>query len=344
MNHEHYMQRCLQLAELGLANAAPNPSVGAVLVHDDVIIGEGYTSAYGGPHGEVNCIQDARAKLAKVPSGSILYVSLEPCSHFGKTPPCSDLIIKENIATVVIACTDPNPLVAGKGIRKLKDAGIEVIENICQEEALELNKRFFTFHQEKRPYIILKWAQSKEGYFAPDSGKQFWITNPKTKALVHTWRSQEMAILVGAKTVLADNPKLNTRLIEGKDPLRVIINTKEQLNPKSQVFEDELPTLLFSYEKMELTSPKEWIPLNQEQDVIPQILNCLYTKNVNSVIVEGGAFTLQQFIDLGLWDEARILTGKNNLKEGILAPKIEGKIMGEFKFMGDQVNILKQHP
>jgi diaminohydroxyphosphoribosylaminopyrimidine deaminase/5-amino-6-(5-phosphoribosylamino)uracil reductase len=189
----------------------------------------------------------------------------------------------------------------------------------------------------------LKWAQSKEGYFATDSGKQFWITNPKTKALVHTWRSQEMAILVGAKTVLADNPKLNTRLIEGKDPLRVIINTKEQLNPKSQVFEDELPTLLFSYEKMELTSPKEWIPLNQEQDVIPQILNCLYTKDINSVIVEGGAFTLQQFIDLGLWDEARILTGKNNLEEGILAPKIEGKIMGEFKFMGDHVNILKQH-
>ncbi len=224
MNHQKYMQRCLDLAKLGLRNAAPNPSVGAVLVYNDEIISEGFTSAYGGAHAEVNCINNLAKTKHHLLAKSTLYVSLEPCSHFGKTPPCSDLIVASKIPTVVIATRDSNPLVAGKGVAKLKASGIAVIEDVLQEEARELNKRFFTFHTKQRPYIILKWAQTPKGIFAPDNNKQFWITNKKTKALVHQGRSEEMAILVGDKTITTDNPRLNVRLVEGKSPIRVVIN------------------------------------------------------------------------------------------------------------------------
>ncbi|MCB9227907.1 MAG: bifunctional diaminohydroxyphosphoribosylaminopyrimidine deaminase/5-amino-6-(5-phosphoribosylamino)uracil reductase RibD [Chitinophagales bacterium] len=334
------MQRCLQLAKQGLRNAAPNPSVGAVLVYQNKIISEAYTSAYGGAHAEVNCLQQIND--AEILKNSTLYVSLEPCSHFGKTPPCSNLIIEKGIKKVVLACQDPNSLVAGKGIAKLKNAGIEVIENILTKEATALNKRFFTFHTKKRPYIILKWAQTPNGYFAPIDKEQFWITNKKTKALVHSWRSQEMAILVGENTIITDNPRLNTRLVAGKNPLRIIINTQQKLNEKSIVFTDGNPTILFSNFEYNIdTETNTIISITDEKNVVKQVLNYLYQHEINSLIVEGGAYTLNEFIANNLWDEARILHGVNELKQGIKAPKIEGIFTEEYKIGTDTIKLLK---
>ena len=343
MNFEVFMKRCLALAKLGVADAAPNPSVGAVLVDEGRIIGEGYTSPYGGPHGEVNCFEDAKSKQENIPKSSVLFVSLEPCSHFGKTPPCSELIIQEGISTVVIACSDPNPLVAGKGIEKLKAAGIKVIEGVCKEEALELNKRFFTFHQKKRPYITLKWAQSQAGIFAPLKEGQFWISNAKTRALVHSWRRDEMSILVGDRTIQIDNPKLNNRLVAGKSPIRLVINTGDPIDKDKQVLKDKLPTYVFSYEDSASYRNKKYIQLDNKHPVLQQVMNKLHLENIHSVLIEGGAFTLQQFIDLDLWDEAKIIIGQNPLNKGILAPDIAGDLLANYQILDDQVKILKNN-
>jgi len=341
MNHELYMQRCLDLAKIGLAAASPNPSVGAVLVHENKIIGEGYTSAYGGAHAEVNCLESVALENKDLISQSTLYVSLEPCSHFGKTPPCSNLIIENNIPKVVIACTDPNPLVAGKGIAKLKAAGIEVVENVLKEAALESNKRFFTFHTKKRPYIILKWAQTPNGFFAPNNNEQFWITNKKTKALVHSWRSQEMGILVGGKTILADNPRLNTRLVEGKNPIRIVINTKDDFKGQLHILDQTIPTIIFGWNKKENKENLQYVLLKPEENIVKQIISTLFDLQINSIIVEGGAATLQQFITQNLWDEARILQGEKELHQGILAPKIKGKVIENYTILKDQIKIIK---
>jgi diaminohydroxyphosphoribosylaminopyrimidine deaminase/5-amino-6-(5-phosphoribosylamino)uracil reductase len=342
MNHEHYMRRCLQLAELGLAEAAPNPSVGAVLVHENKIIGEGYTSPYGGAHGEVNCINNAKVKYGKIPANSILYVSLEPCSHFGKTPPCSDLIIKHKISRVVIANTDPNPLVAGKGIAKLRTVGIEVIEGVLEDQGFQVNKRFFTFHAKKRPYITLKWAQTTSGFFAPNNKEQFWITNKKTKALVHIWRSQEMGILLGANTIRIDNPRLNTRLIAGKSPIRIIIYTHEALDEQVHIFKDGLPTIVFSFKAQKNFNQVKFFQLNPDENIPKQVINTLYEFEINSILIEGGAFTLNSFIEAGLWDEARVLTGAKELPSGIEAPKIRGNLIEEFQILEDNIQILRR--
>ena len=341
MNHEYFMQRCLELAAIGLAEAAPNPSVGAVLVYDNKIIAEGYTSAYGGPHAEVNCINNVKEADQHLISSSRLYVSLEPCSHFGKTPPCSDLLIANKIPQVIIANKDPNPLVAGKGIVKLKESGIEVIEGVLEKEGLELNRRFFTFHTKKRPYIILKWAQTPGGYFAPDNNSQFWITTKKTKALVHSWRSQEMAILVGENTILSDDPRLNTRLVAGKNPLRIVVNTKQHLDEQLQIFQDGLPTLVFTFEERANFKKVKFICLNSDGSILKQILDKLYELHINSVIVEGGAYTLNKFIEEELWDEARILTGTKELASGIKAPKILGTQKDSFNILEDKIEILR---
>lgn len=340
MNHEYFMQRCFDLASIGLANASPNPSVGAVLVHENNIIGEGFTSAYGGSHAEVNCLKSVKAEAVNLIKESRLYVSLEPCSHFGKTPPCSDLIIAYQIPHVIIANQDPNPLVAGKGIAKLKTSGIIVTENILAEKGCELNKRFFTFHTKKRPYIILKWAQTTMGFFAPDNNSQFWITNKKTKALVHAWRSQEMAILVGEKTILNDNPRLDTRLVAGKSPIRIVVNTEQHLDEKLVIFQDGNPTIVFTFEQRANFGATTFVHLIKEESIIKQILAKLYQLAINSVIIEGGAYTLNAFIEAGLWDEARILTGEKELSKGIQAPKISGTSISEFKILNDNIQIL----
>ena len=285
----------------------PNPSVGAVLVHNNKIIAEGYTSAYGGSHAEVNCIAFAKANTPELIAQSTLYVSLEPCSHWGKTPPCADLVIASGIKKVVIGTIDPFAKVAGAGIKRLIQAGVDVTVGIQEKECQEINKRFFTYHEKKRPYIILKWAETADGFIAPktrDAQQPVWVTNTYSRQLVHKWRSEEMAILVGGKTVLEDNPSLTTRDWEGKNPLRVVIDTKGNLGKNLAVFNQEAETLV--------------IPSTD-----PQLISeTLYDKEIQSVIIEGGAQTLQQFIDVNLWDEARIFKGNISFSDGTRAPQL----------------------
>lgn len=283
----------------------PNPSVGAVLVHKKRIIAEGFTSAYGGPHAEVNCIAYAKANTPQLIPESTLYVSLEPCSHFGKTPPCADLIIRSQIPRVVIGTIDPYAQVAGRGIQKLKDAGIEVIVGVLEKECLESNARFFTFHLKKRPYIILKWAASQDGFIAPVSkNKQepVWITNRFSRQLVHKWRSEEQAILIGAATALADNPSLTTRDWSGESPIRVVLDNRANLPKELNVFNEDAKTI-----RLSTTNPIE-------------ICKHLYTNGIQSIIIEGGARTLQAFIDANFWDEARVFAGTSVFKAGVKAP------------------------
>ena len=285
----------------------PNPSVGAVLVHNNKIIAEGYTSAYGGSHAEVNCIAFAKANTPELIAQSTLYVSLEPCSHWGKTPPCADLVIASGIKKVVIGTIDPFAKVAGAGIKRLIQAGVDVTVGVLEKKCQELNKRFFTYHEKKRPYIILKWAETADGFIAPktrDAQQPVWITNTYSRQLVHKWRSEEMAILVGGKTVLEDNPSLTTRDWEGKNPLRVVIDTKGNLDNNLTVFSQDAETLLLS-------------------STDPQLISeTLYDKEIQSVIIEGGAQTLQQFIDVNLWDEARIFKGNISFSDGTRAPQL----------------------
>ncbi len=303
MDHEFYMQRCLQLAKQGMPLARPNPLVGCVIAHKNKIIGEGFHKEYGGPHAEVNAVNSVMDP-SLLPLSTI-YVSLEPCAHFGKTPPCADLIIKHNIQQVVISCIDTFSEVAGKGIQRLKDAGVDVITGILENEGRELNKRFFTFHEQKRPYIILKWAQTPDGFIDKprtqgETGIR-WITGAETKQLVHQWRSEEMGILVGHNTWINDRPALTVREVEGKNPVRIIWSFS-------------------STEELGLNSGDLVVSGN-----VHQILEECYSKGIQSVFVEGGAKTLQQFMDSGLWDEARIFHGNVNFNEGIKAPVIDAK-------------------
>lgn len=305
--HEKYIKRCIDLAKNGFPSAMPNPSVGAVLVVDDIIIAEGYTSAYGGPHAEVNAISFAKTHTPDLLTKATLYVTLEPCSHYGKTPPCANLIVASGIPEVVIGTIDPHSKVAGNGIKKLIEADIQVTVGILEQECYELNKRFFTYHQKKRPYIILKWAETRDGYIAPlsrDKTAPVWITNPYSRQLVHKWRSEEQAILVGAQTVLADNPSLTTRDWKGASPIRIVLDERGNLPESAQVFNKQAPTLTIS-----------------SQDPIV-ILNTLFEKEIQSVIIEGGSKTIQHFIDSGFWDEARVFTGTIAFGEGTKAPML----------------------
>ncbi len=299
------------MAKNGLPTAMPNPSVGAVLVHKDRIIAEGYTSEYGGAHAEVNCIAFAKMHDPEKISKSTLYVTLEPCSHYGKTPPCADLIIESGIKRVVVGTIDPFAKVAGAGIMKLMNAGVDVLVGIMEEECKELNKRFFTYHQKKRPFIILKWAQTMDGFIAPlerDEQEPVWITNTYSRQLVHKWRSEEMAILVGGRTVIEDNPSLTTRDWEGKNALRVVVDTKQNLPQDLTIFDTQAETMVVSTDN-------------------PQaICDSLYTKEIQSVLIEGGAKTLQKFIDAGLWDEARVFYGNTSFGTGVKAPFFNSRI------------------
>lgn len=304
--HNTYIKRCIALAKNGLPAAMPNPSVGAVLVHNDTIIAEGYTSAYGGPHAEVNCIAFAKANTPELIAKSTLYVSLEPCSHWGKTPPCADLVIDSGIERVVIGTIDPFAKVAGAGIKKLMQAGVDVTVGVLEKECQEVNKRFFTYHNEKRPFIILKWAETANGFIAPasrDKQEPVWITNPHSRQLVHKLRSEEMGILVGGKTVIEDNPTLTTRDWHGSNPTRIVIDTQGNLPEELHIFNNEAPTIV-----LKDRDPKS-------------ICKELFEHNIQSVIVEGGAATLQRFIDAALWDEASVFTGLTNFNAGIKAPK-----------------------
>jgi diaminohydroxyphosphoribosylaminopyrimidine deaminase/5-amino-6-(5-phosphoribosylamino)uracil reductase len=338
------MRRCLELAQLGLGNVSPNPMVGAVIVHNDNIIGEGYHQKYGEPHAEVNAINKVInnfSNYAELLRQSTIYVSLEPCAHYGKTPPCADLIIKHQVPKVVVGCRDPFEQVNGKGIEKLQAAGIEVISGILEEECKWLNRRFFTRVQKHRPYIILKWAQTADGFFAPADGSQLWITGLESRKLVHQWRGEEDAILVGTNTVAIDNPQLNVRYGKGKLPKRIVIDRDLKLSRDLNVFDQSVETLVFNRIKTEFDGKIKYIALEDFERFVPQyILYQLYLQDIQSVIIEGGAKTLNSFIDAGLWDEARIFTGETVLNNGIEAPEVKGTIADEIFSGTDQLKII----
>ncbi|MEP6712510.1 MAG: bifunctional diaminohydroxyphosphoribosylaminopyrimidine deaminase/5-amino-6-(5-phosphoribosylamino)uracil reductase RibD [Ferruginibacter sp.] len=338
-NHETYMQRCLQLAQLGEGNVMPNPMVGAVLVHKGIVIGEGYHQQYGQAHAEVNCINNVKEANKHLISQSTLYVSLEPCNHFGKTPPCADLIIKHQIPEVIIACTDPFEKVNGSGIKKLQDAGIKVLEGILNEEAIELNKRFFTFHKKQRPYIILKWAQSNNLKIADQESKAVKITNEITDRLVHKWRSEEAAILVGTNTALNDNPALTTRLWPGKNPVRIVIDRQLKLPQHLQLFDGSIATIVINNIKKEENENTILYKIAKKENLPTALMNLLYRRQLSSLIVEGGAALLQSFIDAGLWDEARIITNNDLIIEnGIEAPDLKNnKLINTEQVLTDSI-------
>lgn len=321
------IKRCIQLAYNGLGTTYPNPLVGCVIVHDGKIIGEGWHQKAGEPHAEVRAIASVKDK--SLLAESTLYVSLEPCSHYGKTPPCADLIIAHRIPHVVIGTTDPFAKVAGRGIEKLRAAGCEVTVGVMEKECRELNKRFFTFHEKKRPYIFLKWAETADGFIAPahkDTLAPVWITDVYTRQEVHKMRSEEQAILVGVGTVLADNPSLDTRDWYGKNPLRVIIDPHLHSPKEFKVWNDLQPTLFIT--NKEKVSDKNYgvqteiIGIDFTHNVPQQICDLLYQRNIQSLIVEGGAYTLQQFINAGLYDEMRIYKSEVTFGEGVKAPQI----------------------
>ncbi len=334
---EQFMQRCLDLALKGLGNVAPNPLVGCVIVHDGKIIGEGYHERFGGTHAEVNAINSVSNQELLLQS--TLYVNLEPCSHFGKTPPCADLIILKKIPCIAIGSIDPNPLVGGKGVLKLKDAGIDVSLGVLQKASDFLNCRFFTFHVKHRPYIILKWAQSSDGFIAPQESKQFWLTNVQSKKLVHKWRSEEQAILVGRKTVETDNPQLTVRLWHGKNPIRITIDKNLELGSNHSIFSRDAPTIVFNQIESSVNRNTEHIKVDFEENTEEQILHTLSQKNVSSVIIEGGAETLNYFICKNLWDEARIFFTPHQLQSGKPAPQVTGTLIEESDIENDLLKI-----
>ena len=318
--HEHFIEKCITLARKGILNVSPNPMVGCVIVYNDEIIGEGYHQEYGKSHAEVNAIKAVKDK--SLLSKSTLYVNLEPCCHHGKTPPCTDLIIKHNFSKVVIGCIDPFSEVSGKGIKKLEDNSIEVVHGVLEEKCKDLNRRFFYFHKYKRPYIILKWAKSKDNYIAPiNQEKPFWMTSKESKTLVHNWRAEEDAILVGRKTVIADNPSLTVRMCKGKNPIRLVIDKSLSLDSKYNIFDDYAETLVFNNIKSDIVSNTIYVKIDFN-NLIEEILNELYKRNILSLIVEGGAITINSFIENNLYDEIRLFTTEKVLENGILSPQI----------------------
>ena len=325
---EKYIKRCIELAKNGLGTTYPNPLVGCVIVYENKIIGEGWHKKSGEAHAEVIAIESVQNK--ELLSSSTLYVSLEPCSHFGKTPPCADLILKYKIPNVFIGTIDPNSKVAGKGIQKLKDSGVNVTFGILEKECNELNKRFFTFHRKNRPFIILKWAESSDGFISPknkDEQKPVWISNEYSRQLVHKWRSEEQAILVGTQTIIDDNPSLTVRNWVGNNPIRVVIDRENTIDSSYNVFDNQAKTIVFSNKEVTSNSDTiQYIKVDFDKNSTQVIVDKLFENNIQSIIIEGGKKTIQSFIDAHLWDEARVFIGGINLNKGTKAPKINNTI------------------
>ena len=336
------MHRCLDIAALGAGSVAPNPMVGSVIVHNGKIIGEGFHQKYGGPHAEVNAIHSVNDhKLLKE---STLYVNLEPCSHHGLTPPCSDLIINKKIPRVVIGTIDPFAKVAGRGIEKMTKSGIQVETGILKSKCLDLNKRFFTFHNKNRPYIILKWAQTIDGYLdiersTEDYGEPTWITGDTAMRLVHKIRSEEDAILVGTKTAKKDNPTLTVRHWSGRNPLRLLIDRNLSLPENINLLQQSSKTLVFNTIKNSQNNSVSFIKINFEDSVCRQVLDELYNRKILSLIVEGGKYTIDSFIKENLWDEAHIFIGNKFFFSGVSAPSVKGNLTGEENFDKDCLKI-----
>lgn len=346
--HKLYMQRCISLAMKGAGAVSPNPMVGAVIVCDGKIIGEGYHEKYGSSHAEViavhavlNNYSDGEELLKR----AILYVNLEPCAHFGKTPPCADLIINHKIPHVVVGCRDPFDQVNGKGIEKLKLAAVNVSVGILEKECLDLNKRFFTRVLKQRPYIILKWAQTEDGYFAPPDRLQKWISSAEAKRLVHKWRAEEDAVLVGKNTALIDNPRLNVREWEGRNPVRIVIDRKLELPQNLHLFDQSQHTLVFNELKTEITGNIKYLQPDDFDHYLPQMIAYqLYLMDIQSVIIEGGAQTLNLFIKNHMWDEARILTAQSRWEHGIEAPQLNYPVAETLKIGQDTLTIHYHNP
>jgi len=338
-----FMQRCLELALLGMGDVAPNPMVGCVIVHNGIIIGEGYHEKFGGPHAEVNAIRSV--KNPELLSESTLYVSLEPCAHFGKTPPCSDLIIESRIPKVVIGTIDPFAEVAGKGIDRMLKAGIEVEVGILEKESRNLNRRFFTFHEKKRPYIILKWAQTLDGFIDTDRTEKkhpTWITNDLSKRLVHKQRSEESAILIGTNTAEFDNPALTVREWTGNQPVRMVIDRRCRLDRGLHIFDGKAPTWVFSAVEKPDSENLKFIKLDFDQNILPQLMDELYRSEILSVIVEGGSELLNSFLEMNLWDEAFVYTGNQFFGKGVSAPHISGKTIAFRKLDDCKLHVMKR--
>ena len=346
------MRRCLELAQRGIGATRPNPSVGAVIVVDDEIIGEGFTSSYGGNHAEVNAITSIcdTKRLTR----ATIYVTLEPCSHYGKTPPCSDLILERGIPRVVIGCMDTNSVVSGKGIEKLKRGGCEVIMGVLESECKEHHRRFFTFHNQKRPYIILKWAETSDGFISPSEREEkapVWITNIRSRQLVHQWRAQEHGILIGTKTVLEDNPKLNVRLWKGNYPVRIIIDRKLRIQEEAHVNDGTVKTIFIydiqtKYHSRSISSNNHahqsvFEQVDFSKPLGTQICSVLHQHQIQSIIVEGGTKTLQTFIDEDLWDEARVFKGDVLFGNGVRAPKLQRGAIEQQRVGSDDLKIYK---
>lgn len=326
------MQRALDLAQLSRGSVSPNPLVGCVIVHNNVIIGEGRHEKYGEAHAEVNAV--ASVKDQSLLKDSTAYVNLEPCSHFGKTPPCADLLVNHQVKKVVIGNVDPNPLVSGKGIQKLKDAGIEVTTGVLESKGLELNKRFFTFLSKKRPYIILKWAETADGFIARENFDSKWISNEHSRQLVHKWRSEEDAVLVGTGTALHDNPALTVRDWSGRSPTRIVIDRYSRLPKTLTLFDRQQQTICYTTIKSDTLKNLDFVKLN-ESSFQKELLDDLFKKNIQSIIIEGGGTTLQQFINSGLWDEARIFTSDQEFGSGIPAPQFNGNLTASESVFND---------
>ena len=341
--HEKYIKRCIELAKNGLGTTYPNPLVGSVIVYKNQIIGEGWHRKAGEPHAEVNAVNSVKDKslLAK----STIYVSLEPCSHFGKTPPCCDLIIANKIPNIVIGTIDPFAKVSGNGIKKLIEAGRNVTVGILKDECNELNKRFFTFHKNKRPYVILKWAESQDGFLSPiykEEQKPIWITNPYSRQLVHKWRTEEQAILVGTQTVLDDNPKLDSRDWCGNNPVRIVLDRSGKISNDYFVKDGKPKTIIITeQENLENSSEISFENAIFESNLAQSILDILYKNEIQSVIIEGGKRTLQTFIDANLWDEARVFKGTNSFGNGTKSPDFKGILVSKEAILNDELLIFK---
>jgi len=337
------MHRCLQLARLAEGRVTPNPMVGAVLVYGDRIIGEGYHKEYGGAHAEVHCIRSVKVDDQHFIPASTLYVSLEPCAHFGKTPPCVDLIVEHQIKKVVIGCRDPFAQVNGKGIKNLKAANIDVTVGVLEKECVELNKRFFLFNTEHQPYIILKWAKSADNKIAPESRERFAISGEKVNRMVHQWRSQEAAILVGTNTAAFDDPELTTRLWPGDNPVRLVVDLHLRLPSSLKLFNGQVKTIVFNQHRHEEKDNVLYYQVAEDSSVVHQITNALYQMKLQSVLVEGGAQLLQSFIDEGMWDEARVITNEQlTIGSGIQAPQLNNAFLVNRETVGtDSIHIYK---
>ena len=334
--NELFMQRALELAKLGNGQVSPNPRVGCVAVHNEKIIGEGWHKKFGEAHAEVNAVESVENK--SLLTDATVYVNLEPCSHFGKTPPCVDLLIKHRIKKVVIANVDSNPLVSGNGIKKIKEAGIEVVTGVLEKEGRKLNRRFFTFVEKQRPYIILKWAQTADGFIAQKNFESKWISNEFSRELVHQWRSEEDAVLVGTRTASHDNPLLNIREWSGRNPVRIVVDRFLRLNSHLHLFDKKIKTICYNVLKHEEHENLHFVRLN-ETNFINELVSDLYKQKIQSVIIEGGAQTLQLFIDAKLWDEARIFTSSRTFGEGISAPHFKGALQAEQFIQNDRLEI-----